>query len=211
MLGGPPPLGGPRQYFGGRSFPHDGGHVLGSGEDASVGRGGGRGRGEEEKGVRGGGVRGDGGRGEGGTGEGGRGQEGRGEGGRGEGGRGEGGRGEDMEVDRHHDGVDVEMEDRSPAHSDMELDSDYDNVQPIPLPPGSFHMPPQPNFGPPLPHQRGLRRPRMQFSGMPPLGGGEVFGGEGHKLGSKDMPVMLGDAQLIREEAGECVCVCSSD
>ena len=108
-------------------------------------------------------------------------------------------------------GADVKMEDRSPAHSDMESDSDDDNVQPIPLPPGNFPMPPQPNFGPPLPHQRGLRRPRMQFPGLPPLGGGEVFGGEGHKLGGKDMPMILGDTQLMREKAGECVCVCRTD
>ena len=116
----------------------------------------------------------------------------------------------------HHQ--DREMQDEFHSHSDdeeMEAESDDEDVLP-----GNIHMPPRPNFGPPFPNQglnfgppfpqqapphfgqqRPPRQPLVQFPGFPPLGGEPIFGGEGHKLGGKEVAV-IGDAQLITHEGG---------
>ena len=111
------------------------------------------------------------------------------------------------------------MQDESHSHSgndEMEVESDNDDAPPAPLlPPGNMNMPPRPNLGPPFLQQgpqfgqpllqhRPPRQPPLQFPGVPPLGGEEIFGGEGHKLGGKEVAVM-GDAQLIHEEGGQFV------
>ena len=115
---------------------------------------------------------------------------------------------EEMEISG--DGVneppaDVDMEDASHSHSDrdeMEQESDGDDDEIPQLPPVPRNFAP-PQFGPPpAPLRRPQRVPQMQFVGFPPLGGGEVFGGEGQRLGGKEAAV-IGDAQLIGEEAGE--------
>ena len=128
-------------------------------------------------------------------------------------------RGPGVNVDmRHQQGVNVEMQDESHSHSDddnqMESESDSDeDAPPAPLlPPGNlnrpnFRPPFPPNVGPQFPQQRRARGPPMQFPGMPPLGGEEIFGGEGHKLGGKEVAV-LGDAQLMEAEGGQSVCQC---
>ena len=113
---------------------------------------------------------------------------------------------------------DREMQDESHSDNDeMEAESDDED-----LPPGNMNVPPRPNFGPPFPNrglnfgppfpqqgpphfgqqQRPPRRPPGQFPGFPPLGGEPIFGGEGHKLGGKEVAV-IGDAQLITEEGGQ--------
>ena len=120
--------------------------------------------------------------------------------------------------------LNVEMqEDESHSHSDddeMELESDDDNMQPPPY----MDMPPRPNIRPPIganivpPQRRQFggprpphhRPPRAQFPGFPPLGGEEIFGGEGHKLGGKEVAV-LGDIQLTSHEGGQKVTFCNQD
>ena len=114
--------------------------------------------------------------------------------------------------DIHHQGrVDVEMEDESHSHSgnddEMEPESDEDEI-----PRGHMNLPPRPNFAPPYPQRMPnfgrphpqLRPPRAQFPGFPPLGGEEIFGGEGHILGGKEAAI-IGDAQLVGEQGGGCV------
>lgn len=102
--------------------------------------------------------------------------------------------------------MDDEMQNDS-EDDQMEAESDDDNV-----PPAQF-LPPRPNLRLPFPNQpahfgrrfpqlRPPRGPPMQFPGLPPLGGKEIFGGEGHKLGGKEVAV-IGDAQLITEEGGQ--------
>ena len=105
--------------------------------------------------------------------------------------------------------ADVDMEDESHSHSDgedMELESDGDDddipqLPPVPHPLRPIFAPPRFGLRPPAPRQRPPRIPPMQFPGFPPLGGGEVFGGEGQRLGGKEAAV-IGDSQLIRQEAG---------
>lgn len=121
---------------------------------------------------------------------------------------------EQMDVER----VNAEIQPRDPGvipgrldendseDDEMETESDDDDVPPAQI------LPHRPNFRPPFPNQpahfgrrfpqmRPPRGPPMQFPGLPPLGGEEIFGGEGHKLGGKDVAV-IGDAQLITEEGG---------
>ena len=119
--------------------------------------------------------------------------------------------------------LNVQMqEDESHSHSDddeMELESDDDNMQPPPYmdmpqtkyqtPNWSKYCPPQRRqFGGPRPPHH--RPPRAQFPGFPPLGGEEIFGGEGHKLGGKEVAV-LGDIQLTSHEGGQKVTFCNQD
>ena len=115
-------------------------------------------------------------------------------------------------------GDEVEMEEDAHSHSDnqMESESDHSDDENIHgLPPGRIFRPPPQPLGPQAPNRpllppvplppRGFRqRNPLQFPGMPPLGGEEVFGGQGHRLGGKEAAI-IGDSQMERNEGGKCV------